>query len=162
MKRPPSEQLDLFSTISEGRVTSFTAIEEPELVEVVHPPASGYHPELKAAGTHFFCQGCLSHIDYKMQSKDPRYCEDCSNFLTEEAHKIGSRGALYSPTWVPRSSGDIPIRRHRKHTNGNGELPVKKIKRMAKKGMNSKRIAAELVSQGYEVNYRNIPRIIAS
>ena len=38
MKRPPSEQLDLFT----DRLTSFPVDDEkPELVEVAHPPASG-------------------------------------------------------------------------------------------------------------------------
>ena len=41
MKRPPSSQLDLFSSISVGRVISFTADEEPEPVELIQPPASG-------------------------------------------------------------------------------------------------------------------------
>ena len=37
MKRPPSSQLELFT----DRVTSFTVDEEPELVELIQPPASG-------------------------------------------------------------------------------------------------------------------------
>ena len=37
MKRPPSEQLDLFA----DRLTSLPVDEEPELVELVQPPATG-------------------------------------------------------------------------------------------------------------------------
>lgn len=156
MKQPLNSQLDLFA----DRVSSLPVDEEPGLVEVTHPPAPGYNPELEVAGTHFFCLGCLSHINYKAQSKDPRYCQGCFDFLTEEANNMERRGTIHRPTWVPRSDGDIPVKRHRKHCNGTP--PKNKIKRMALKGMSSKRIAAELIKDGYEVNYRSIPKILLS
>lgn len=41
MKQQQNSQLDLFSTINDDRLTSFPVDEEPELVEVAQPPASG-------------------------------------------------------------------------------------------------------------------------
>jgi len=56
--------------------------------------------ELIAAGTHFYCEGCLIARPKDKQSPDPRYCQDCHDFLAGEAAMIGpGRGG----SWIPRT-----------------------------------------------------------
>jgi len=72
-----------------------------------------YRPELKAAGTHFFCLGCLVHRPIDDRSADPRYCQSCFDFLLEEASLLPP---TKRPAWIPKGQkkGDkktIPIPR---------------------------------------------------
>lgn len=53
--------------------------------------------ELIAAGTHFWCEGCLMARPLDEQSSDPRYCRGCCDFLIQEANLTSSRA-----DWVPK------------------------------------------------------------
>jgi len=57
--------------------------------------------ELIAAGTHFYCEGCLVARPKDRQSPDPRYCQDCHDFLSGEAEALGPgrRGG----SWIPKA-----------------------------------------------------------
>ena len=49
----------------------------------------------------FFCEACLMDKLVDRRSPDPRYCQDCYDFLTEEAKLLsGTR----CPKWVPKKS----------------------------------------------------------
>jgi len=56
--------------------------------------------ELIAAGTHFYCEGCLVAKPIADRSPDPRYCRDCNDFLAGEAEALGPgrRGGA----WIPK------------------------------------------------------------
>lgn len=64
-----------------------------------------YQPELKRAGTHFFCHCCLVHRPLDDRSPDERYCQQCCEFLLKEADIQRIKRA----DWIPRTSGqDTP------------------------------------------------------
>lgn len=47
----------------------------------------------------FFCKACCEDREAGRRSPDPRYCQDCYDFLTEEAKLLnGTR----RPKWVPK------------------------------------------------------------
>jgi cytochrome c5 len=52
--------------------------------------------ELIAAGTHFWCEGCITAQPKDDQSRDSRYCQSCCDFLRGEAKTSNSRAK-----WVP-------------------------------------------------------------
>jgi hypothetical protein len=49
----------------------------------------------------FFCQGCLVGKPASEQSPDPRYCQDCYDFLLEEAALLFASGDKHHPRWIP-------------------------------------------------------------
>ena len=57
--------------------------------------------ELIAAGTHFWCQGCLIAHPLDARSPDPRYCQGCHDFLLKEAEMSHPSRR---PSWMPRPS----------------------------------------------------------
>ncbi len=65
--------------------------------------------ELIAAGTHFWCEGCLTAQPKDDQSPDPRYCQRCCDFLSREAELLTG---WQRPSWVPKlakeRSGEKP------------------------------------------------------
>jgi len=112
-----------------------------------------------------FCHACLDHFMTVEMGKDSRYCKGCEAFLLDEWALMQSRSVKIKPGWVPRLNGEAHHDRRKKNgSNGHatlvGELPIKKIKAMAVKGMSSKRIAAELINKGYTVNYRTIAKMV--
>ena len=64
-----------------------------------------YRPELKRAGTHFFCNACLVHRPQKNRSPDERYCHECFDFLMEEASLDTSRRRA---DWKPAAEHQKP------------------------------------------------------
>ena len=54
--------------------------------------------ELIAAGTHFWCEGCLIARPLDTRSPDPRYCQGCYDFLSEEASHLSRK-----PSWTPKA-----------------------------------------------------------
>ena len=54
--------------------------------------------ELFAAGTHFWCEGCLIARPLDARSPDPRYCQGCHDFLSEEASHLSRK-----PSWTPKA-----------------------------------------------------------
>ena len=64
-----------------------------------------YQPEFKWASTHFFCWCCLVHRPIDDRSPDERYCQQCCDFLLEEA----SMQRIKRADWIPRTGGqDTP------------------------------------------------------
>lgn len=55
--------------------------------------------QLIAAGTHFWCEGCLIARPLDTRSPDPRYCQGCHDFLSEEASHLDRK-----PSWTPKAS----------------------------------------------------------
>ena len=147
-----------------------------------------YRPDLAKLGTHFTCQACFSTYVLDDRSPDERYCLYCFDLLNDEYQQMVARGAKGKPSWAPRKTEKAPPKTRRnamrratienlrltKRFDGvidgppalstvNGlskKLPERKIKNMAKKGMGSKRIAAELIKKGINCNYRTIARVI--
>jgi len=111
------------------------------------------------------CQTCFRKYTPGQMGKDGRYCRECEAFLSDEWATMKARGVKIMPGWAPRTNGET-IRPRHKRKNGNGhatpeaDLPIKKIKAMAAKGMTSKRIAAELIGKGYSINYRTIAKMV--
>ena len=66
--------------------------------------APWYQPELERAVTHFFCYACLGHKPLGDRSADPRYCQDCCDFLLEEASMQPTRRA----DWMPKVGKIVP------------------------------------------------------
>ena len=150
-------QLDLFSTMSPARYDLPPGTSNARAGGITSPTSPGhilrtYNPELKSNGTHFFCWGCLSHIENIHQSADERYCTDCFSLLTDEASLL--IGTKRKPGWVPKDgfNNEAPpartaTRRTRiknkavktfvPYPNGGAQkkLPKKRIKNMAEKGM---------------------------
>lgn len=145
--------------------------------------------ELIAAGTHFWCEGCLVARPIDDQSSDPRYCQLCHDFLGKEAQLLtGWR----RPEWIPKPSQkqtlcaknsedkkrSIPnhtpeILAHtgsqsvksqaRADTRGRPllDLPVRQIKRWQEKGHNAAEIRQRLTDKGIEVSKRTLYRILS-
>lgn len=107
-----------------------------------------------------FCQTCFRTFSSSEMGEDSRYCKECEATLNDEWQSMATRGVMIKPGWVPRN-GNEPRRINKKH-NGNGikKLPVRKINKMAAKGMKPSRVAAELIKQGYSVNYRTIAKMV--
>lgn len=146
-------QLDLFS-ISKEAGTANDA----------HSAANSNGGSTKSvAASLSTCQTCFRYFTGAEMGIDGRYCKECEGNLNDEWQAMAQRGVKIKPGWVPRITNE-PRRINKKH-NGNGsgngikELPIKKIKTMAAEGMSSKRIAAELIKQGYVVNYRTIAKM---
>ena len=60
---------------------------------------------LENAGS-FFCEACLVDKLVGQRSPDPRYCQNCYDFLTEEAKLLsGTR----RPKWVPKPKKGVAI-----------------------------------------------------
>ena len=87
--------------------------------------------ELIAAGTHFWCESCLTARSVNEGSPDLRYCQSCYDFLMVEAEIKGLTGII-KPSWVPRKtpiksrarknkSVNADIKRLLKKANGNGK-----------------------------------------
>jgi len=56
--------------------------------------------KLIAAGTHFWCEAwCLVARPINDQSRDPRYCQSCYDFLRKETEVLHPSR---KPSWVPR------------------------------------------------------------
>ena len=111
------------------------------------------------------CQTCFRKFTGNEMGKDGRYCKECEGNLNTEWQFMKDRGVKIKPGWVPKLNGEAHHKRHKKNgTNGHAtpieELPIKKIKDMATKGMSSKRIAAELIKKGFNINYRTIARMV--
>lgn len=177
LKIVDNTQLNLFSLDTSGEVA-----QHPKHDGKIYCNICGNY--LKAG----FCHACCRKFPPDQMSADPRYCHDCYGFLSEEASFLPAGKG--KPHWVPGNVKKGPAKTTRNgmgrttikikavkscdtHPNGgcnkqtsvNGlskKLPKRKIKNMAEKGMGSKRIAAELLKEGYKVNYRSIPNIIAS
>jgi len=115
-----------------------------------------------------FCAVCFDDFKPADMGNDSRYCKQCEENLKIEWQVMVARGVKIKPGWVPRRNGETPhpTRRRKYQNNGHvtpiGELPIRKIKTMAAKGMKSNRIAAELIKQGYTVNYRAIAKLISN
>jgi len=58
---------------------------------------------------YFFCEACLEDKPLDDISWDPRYCQWCFDFLTEEATLVTS---FITPKWVPRinKGGSSPLK----------------------------------------------------
>jgi len=109
------------------------------------------------------CQTCFRKFIPGEMGKDGRYCKECEGNLNDEWLTMVDRGVKIKPGWVPRKGNEPHHTRKNKHNgNGNGtkELPIRKIKTMAAKGMKSSRIAAELIKQGHTINYRAIAGMV--
>jgi len=64
-----------------------------------------YRPELKRAGSHFFCESCLVHRPLDDRSPDERYCQQCFDFLLQEA----AMQCIKRADWIPQPGGqDTP------------------------------------------------------
>ncbi len=108
------------------------------------------------------CQTCFRKFTGIEMGIDGRYCKECEGNLNDEWQAMAQRGVKIKLGWVPRN-GNQPHRNRKAKHNGNGttkELPKKKIKTLAAKGMSSKRIAAELIKDGYSINYRAIAKMV--
>ena len=58
----------------------------------------------------FFCEACLIGKPTSEASPDPRYCQDCYDFLTEEAKLLsGTR----RPKWVPKPEKPLILLRRK-------------------------------------------------
>lgn len=156
------KQLDLFSISSSGVGAGAT--------DNAHSVVKSGDGNLKSATTspiaisvEKFCETCFRTFPSGEMGKDPRYCKECEANLTDEWQSMATRGIKIKPGWVPRNGSELrPVRKHKHNGNGNGikELPVRKINKLAAKGMSSKRIAAELIKQGYSINYRAIAKMV--
>lgn len=67
-------------------------------------PISGYFDTrrdraLITAGGHFLCGGHLSAVPVTDRSQDPRYCQQCYDFLLKEAALLPE---TKGPKWVPK------------------------------------------------------------
>ena len=60
--------------------------------------------ELKNAGSYFFCQSCLVDNPLDDQSFDERYCQQCCEFLLDEAAQLSQSK---KPAWIPRRNQKI-------------------------------------------------------
>ena len=140
-------------------------------------------------GSHFFCRGHATAVPVDDMSPDQRYCISCYDFLKNEAtllppnkrpkwipkpSKISAEktipvpgdGVLILSTSNPDKSTVDKIQPQTADvTHGRGrrkkELPEGLIKKLAGRGMGSKRIAAELQKQGIPANYRTVARVIS-
>ena len=83
-----------------------------------------YRPELKRAGTHFFCQGCLVHRPLDDRSPDERYCQQCCDFLLQEAATQPTRKAA----WMLQTGGQgVPSDSHQTKAEVVSEIVDKEI-----------------------------------
>jgi len=69
-------------------------------------PNNGYFnakrdSELITAGTHFWCGACLVAKPFDDQSPDPRYCQDCHDFLLKEVALLAPKQRR--PEWIPKA-----------------------------------------------------------
>ena len=137
----------------------------------------------------FFCEACLMGRSAGEQSPDPRYCRSCYEFLCKEVgmdtRKRGvdwhprAKRTLITAAPVPEdlrrimsTVGDqnfevcisrpgvgqiMPGKRGPKHRH----LPEAKIKELALEGLGAKAIASKLHSDGIEVSYKTVQRILS-
>ncbi len=56
---------------------------------------------LEDAGT-FYCSTCLVDRLVDRRSPDPRYCQDCYDFLLEEVELLEMQGRTRRPAWAPK------------------------------------------------------------
>lgn len=49
----------------------------------------------------FWCRIHLCMIPVEKKSHDPRYCQECYDFLAEEARMLAERGVTKRPAWIP-------------------------------------------------------------
>jgi len=59
---------------------------------------------------YFFCEACLEDKPQDDISQDPRYCQWCFDFLTEEAARVAT--FFFKPKWVPKikKEGGSPLK----------------------------------------------------
>lgn len=143
--------------------------------------------QLIAAGTHFWCDGCLYSRPLKSRSVDPRYCMDCFSLLLHEASIIEERNGK-TAAWFPVAKSvtkvEIPNIPHAEimqpvisqnstvciinpltpETTHRGpkhkNLPMKLIKKLSGEGMGVKAIAKQLKEQGVNVHFSTISRAL--
>lgn len=136
----------------------------------------------------FFCYACVIGKPANDISPDPRYCQECYDFLIKEAELdtrrrgddwkpiiatkkvaqvVGGMRTIMSPINNKKSKGDIiqPSVTPRA-TNKRGPkfrlLPEDKIKQLNENGMESKAISAWLKrDKGVIVSYKTIQRILS-
>ena len=152
--------------------------------------ARTYRPELKAAGTHFFCQGCLIHKPTEDKSTDLRYCHGCYDFLIEEAMILDIRGNNKGRSrWIPidntapEKCAKTPKEKHTLETphttvfaqpdgenikpgaNSGGrpakDLPVEKIQDLFAQGDSVTEILRQLEIEGITVSRRTVYNVLA-
>jgi len=131
-----------------------------------------------------FCKACLSgRTDH---SPDPRYCQRCYDFLTEEGKLLQVTRPGANPGWLPQGStspqvlptalpsaghnsaptvsmapGKSSIMSTSKRGPKHKVLPEDLIVKLADQGMNSKGIAQRLNVQGIaKVSYKTVERIL--
>ena len=131
-----------------------------------------------------FCKACLSgRTDH---SADPRYCQRCYDFLTEEGKLLRVTRPGANPNWLPKAAkspekesiqgvpcghnylptismapGKSSIMSTSKRGPKHKVLPEDLIVKLADQGMNSKGIAQRLNAQGIaKVSYKTVERIL--
>ena len=147
-----------------------------------------YRPELKAVGTHFFCQSCLIHKPVDDRSLNERYCQWCFDFQAEEM-RLAKEGGRKKADWWPVMPETPPDRRQKApiaekavtklpqvvlDTSANGgevlsqggrprkDIPMERIKDMVAQGAGITEIMRELKSQDISVSRRTIFRLLAA
>lgn len=60
---------------------------------------------VKAGG--LFCHACLVGKPSVEKSPDPRYCQGCNDFLSDEAKRVP---VGQYPRWVPKTLADTPVK----------------------------------------------------
>ena len=143
---------------------------------------------LIAAGTHFWCHTHMMAIPADGRSLDPRYCQNCCDFLLGEASLLPIK---MRPAWIPKIrdkkvlpiSGDgmrimstindnkipsghispaAPPQRHigKRGPKFRDDIPVDRVHELAAQGKGPKAIAGELKGEGVTVSYKTIQRIL--
>lgn len=65
--------------------------------------------EFIASGTHFWCETCMMARPVDDRSPDPRYCQNCFDFLLKEAEMLSPKQG--HPDWIPqpqKAREDLP------------------------------------------------------
>lgn len=135
----------------------------------------------------FFCQACLvSKTGDEMSKRDTRYCLKCQPFIEEDYQLRGQRYIPLPPEANLAPNNTQPIQTHTKEVKTKlatlndpsptvanfrprgrpksyekCSLPNKRIKQLHNKGMGSKAIASKLRTEGVDVSYRTIHRILS-
>jgi hypothetical protein len=135
----------------------------------------------------FWCYTHLADLPLEKQAPDPRYCQECFEVLSQEAKDTGVRHSKKAPWWLPAVSGackknsDVVLEgggnmSTLKAQNSTVDklsrpvvirpgpkskvLPMDLIKQLVSEGQGSKMIAKRLTSDGIDVSYKTIQRLL--
>lgn len=127
----------------------------------------------------FWCEACLVGKPKDDQSRDPRYCQGCFDFLLKEAKLIPPGKG--KPAWIPQVADNAPLKPPENLTSGTiaGKTAVttyrpissqgsdtvtpdvtEKISLLSGQGLSTRAISDQLREEGIKTNHVKVYRTI--